>query len=211
MLVALTGADTALGALLARELRGGYRLRLSGSGPPPADLEAAEYRCLDVREPEGAAGAVGDAGAVVHVARWGPLEEAELLDLAGRGTYTLLHAALRAGARRFVLVSDLSVVSGYPESLIVDETFRPRPAPTAAGLAPYLAELAVREFCRAEPLTGICLRAGPETAAGTTAAGVRRALDLPLDTHAHRWLVFHLDAAGLARRPTVGPALFAEG
>jgi hypothetical protein len=38
---------------------------------------------------------------------------------------------------------------------------KPLPQTDAASLVPYLAELTVREFVRAENVVGVCLRFGP--------------------------------------------------
>src|SRR5581483_6404186 len=82
--------------------------------------------------------------------------EKRALDEVARGTYVLLQAALKASVRRVVLASRLDLMAAYPASAVGGENWKPRPTPDAVSLAPYVAELALREFVRAEEMQGIC-------------------------------------------------------
>jgi UDP-glucose 4-epimerase len=142
--------------------------------------------------------------AALHLAVYSPFStpdpaaEKEALDRAARGTFVLLHAALKAGVRRVVLASRLELMAAYPEEYAVDETWKPQPDATAAALAPYLAELTLREFVRAEELVGVCLRfgnlgSGPgDTTADDAARALERALTMDLQGRKYRWWLYHI-------------------
>jgi nucleoside-diphosphate-sugar epimerase len=145
--------------------------------------------------------------AIAHLALHTPLAptdaaaEAQALDAAARGMFVLLHAARQAGVGRVVLASRLDVMAAYPERWRVDETWKPRPDATAAQLAPYLAELTLREFARAEEIVGVCLRLGDLGAgpAGTTpedaVAAIERALTMELGARKYRWWLYHIGSS----------------
>lgn len=205
MRILITGADQPLGELAARALMGEHELRLTGAAPQaPAGLQALSYTAADLREPDQVAPLVEGIDAVAHLALHQQMAtpdaeaEKQALDLSARGTYVLLHAALAAGVSRVVLASRLDLMAAYPEEYLVDENWKPMPDATAASLAPYLAELALREFVRAEELVGICLRLGdlgtgpadttPEDAVGAIA----RALTMDLGHRKYRWWLYHI-------------------
>jgi len=205
MRVLITGADRALGRLAARAFREAYDLRLTGTAAePPADLGGIDYLPADLREPGVVAPLVAGCDAVLHLAPYDlPADaEADLLDHAARGTFVLLHAALAAGVRRVVLASRLEVMAAYPANLVVTPAWAPRPEATAAALAPFVAELTLREFVRAEEIVGVCLRFGPldGTAPGTTPAdaiaALDRALRMELGGRKYRWWLYHIDSTG---------------
>src|SRR5947208_4116075 len=167
MRILVTGADQPLGGLAAQALMGKHEVRLTGTqARAPAGLEALPYVPGDLREPDQVAPLVEGVEAVAHLALHEPMStpdaaaEKQALDVSARGMYVLLHAALAARVRRVVLASRLEVMAAYPESYVVDESWKPMPEATAASLAPYLAELALREIVRAEEIVGICLRFG---------------------------------------------------
>jgi nucleoside-diphosphate-sugar epimerase len=205
MHVLITGADQPLGGAVARALRGSCTLRLTGSDAlAPPGCEELEYTPADLREPDQVNPLLEGIDAVAHLAVHAcfstPDAEAEklALDLAARGTYVLLHAALKAGTRRVVMASRLDLLAAYPESYLVDPTWKPLPAADAASLAPYMAELTLREFVRAEELLGICLRMGDlgSGAADTTEAdavsAVRKALEMNTGARKYRWWLYHI-------------------
>jgi nucleoside-diphosphate-sugar epimerase len=209
MRILITGADQPLGSLAAAALRSDHEVWLTGSGAlVPAGFQDLPYTPADLREPDAAAAlleaAPGGIEAVAHLQPHERVEtpnaeaEKEALDIAARGTFVLLHAALKAGVRRVVLASRLDVMAGYPEGYLVDETWKPLPDAAAAALAPYLAELTLREFVRAEPLVGICLRLGElgSDPAGTTpedaARAIRSALTMDLSGRHYRWWLYHI-------------------
>jgi nucleoside-diphosphate-sugar epimerase len=190
MRILITGADTPLGELAAEALGGEHDLKTAGA----ASAGRPGYRQADLLRPEEAAALVEGVDAVLHLAPYQPpSDDAAALLGSGQGTFVLLHAALKAGVRRVVLASRLELMD-YPAEWVVDETWQPRPEATAASLAPYMAELTLREFVRAEPLEGICLRFGPlgDAPDGTTpadaAAALRRAIEMDLGARKHaRW------------------------
>jgi nucleoside-diphosphate-sugar epimerase len=189
MRILITGSEQPLGRLVAEGLSGGHDLRLTGT---------------DLREPEAVEPLVEGIEAVVHLIPHQRFEtpdataEKEALDLAARGTFVLLHAALKAGVRRVVMVSRLDVMAAYPDDHVVDETWKPMPDAAAASLAPFLAELTLREFVRAEDLVGVCLRFGDIGPApdGTTpedaVAAIEKALTMDLAGRKYRWWLYHI-------------------
>jgi nucleoside-diphosphate-sugar epimerase len=204
MRVLVTGGDGALAASVVPALASSFDLRLTGGANSPAPgLEALLYTAAELREPEEAQRVVAGADAVLHLEPFtSPNGEAEALVRASRGTFVLLHAALKAGVGRVVLASRLNLLTAYPERCVVDENWRPRPRAEAASLAPYLAELTLREFVRAEAMLGVCLRlgepdgAGPRTSPEDAARAFTRALEMDPGARKHRWWLFHVDSSG---------------
>ena len=74
----------------------------------------------------------------------------------------------------------------------------PLPDAAAASLAPYLAELILREFVRAEAMVGVCLRfgdlgAGPaDTTPEDAVSAIRKALTMDLAGYRYRWWLYHI-------------------
>jgi len=174
MRIAITGSESLLGTALAAALRASHAVvALAG----------------DLRDETAARQVVDGADALIHLAPIAPdlpagAADQELLDLATRGTYVLLQAAVAAGVRRVVLGSTLALMERYPASWAVSETWRPQPDVTdVAQLAAYLAEVSAQQFAHVEPLQVVCLRFGSLVDAQTSAG-------LPYDT---RWL--HVDDA----------------
>jgi nucleoside-diphosphate-sugar epimerase len=208
MRILVTGADRPLGAAVARSLRGVHDIRATGQEGAAAGLEGVAYAAADLREPDAVKELMEGVDAVAHLALHAPLPtpdwqaERWALDWAARGTYVLMQAALAAGVGRVVLASRLDLLAPYPETALVDETWKPLPRATAASLAPYLAELTVREFVRAEPIAGICLRLGdlgdaPDGTKETDAvAAVTRALSMELPALRWRWWLYHVGSGG---------------
>jgi nucleoside-diphosphate-sugar epimerase len=227
MRILITGADQPLGGVAAAALRDRHELRLTGAQPlAPAGLEAYQYVPADLREPEQAAPLVEGMEAVAHLALHTPFvtpdaaAEDQALDQAARGIYVLLHAALKAGVRRVVLASRLDAVMGaYPEEYVVDESWKPMPAAAAASLAPYLAEITLREFVRAEELIGVCLRfgdlgSGPaDTTPEDAAAAIEKALTMDLAGRQYRWWLYHICSGDRYRLAAAahGPLQFTRG
>ena len=217
MRILITGADTALGRLASDTLRSQHEVKLTGADPlSPPGCEELEYTPADLREPSQAARLVANVDAVAHLAPYTLLEtpdaaaERFALDTAARGTFVLLHAARAGGVRRFVLASRLELMAAYDESCVVDENWIPQPEPSARGLAPYVAELTLREFVRAEEMVGVCLRLGQlgDGRDGTTrldaAAAISRALSFDLEGRKYRWWLFHVGST--ARYPLAAAA-----
>jgi nucleoside-diphosphate-sugar epimerase len=178
MRILVTGSQSLVGEALARALAGRHEVRT-------LDLPGARAATLagDPRDREFAARAVAGCDAVVHAPLAVPPGTSALdrLDLATRGTYNLLTTA--TAATRFVLLSTLRHFERYPSTWRVTEQWAPRPTTAVDDLAPYLAEVTVREVARVAPLVAVALRLGEVVDA--SAAGAR-----PADP---RWL--HLDDA----------------
>jgi nucleoside-diphosphate-sugar epimerase len=206
MRILITGADQPLGALVTEALRHEHELRLTGTQAlAPAGLEALPYTPADLREPAEVEPLVQGVAAIAHLALHAPMAtpdataEKQALDHAARGMFVLLHAALAAGVPRVVLASRLDLIAGYPETYRVDESWKPLPDANAASLAPYLAELTLREFVRAEEMDGLCLRLGDlgsgpaDTTPADAVRAVTRALTMELDDRRrYRWRLYHI-------------------
>jgi nucleoside-diphosphate-sugar epimerase len=222
MRILITGADTPLGGLVARSLQGDHDLRLTGNEVSPAGLDGMSYSAADLREPNDVGPLLEGIEAVAHLLH-APLatpdwqSEKWALDWGARGTHVLLHAALAAGTGRVVLASRLDLMAAHPETARVDETWQPRPRPTAESLAPYLAELTLREFVRAEPIDGICLRLGDlgsaadQTTEADAVTAVARTLTMELPPNRWRWWLYHVGSGerfprGAAAQPPLSLA-----
>ncbi len=137
------------------------------------------------------------------------------LDIATRGTYDLLLAA--APQARFVLLSTLRIFEQYPVDWWVTEHWAPRPTSAITDLAPYLAELVVREAARVLPVRATALRlgeVGDDHLLGSGATDARwlhindalaaieatLALPGPLPNGPQGWQVFHIPGGGAATR-----------
>lgn len=209
MRILITGADRPLAAAVVPSLLPDYYVRLTGAAPAPvAALAGQDYVPADFRDPAQAAPLVEGMDAILHLVPYAPATstdpatEKHTLDTAARGTYVLLHAALKSGVRRMVLASRLDLLAAHPADALVDETWKALPETTAAGLAPYLAELTLREFARAEDIVGVCLRLGdlddgPDcTTTADAISGIRRALEMDLTGRKPRWWLYHLASRG---------------
>jgi len=205
MRILITGADQPLGQVVARALRAEHEVLLTGAASrAPEGLAGLPYVAADLRQSDQAAALLAGVEAIAHLApharpdTTGPAAEGRALDDAARSMFVLQHAALAAGVRRIVLASHLDLMTAYPENMAVDQNWQPQPEATAASLAPFLAELTLREFARAEDLIGICLRLGDLGGgpAGTSpedaAEAVRKALAMDLAGRKYRWWVFHI-------------------
>ena len=139
------------------------------------------------------------------------------LDLAGRATFNLITTA--SSASTFVLVSTLRHFERYPAAWLVTERWAPHPTAHVDDLAPYLAEIVVRETSRVLPLKGIALRLGEVVSAEAFGAdsGDPRRVHLEDAVQAveravafaptgNGWWVFHTPAAGPAARFPIGQA-----
>jgi len=209
MRILITGADQPLGAFAAKSLMSDFDIHLCGSSlVVETALAALPYTRADLRDPAEAQLLTENVDSILHLAPYSlylatdPATEKYTLDMAGRGTFVLLHAALAAGVRRVVLASRLDLLAAHPANAVIDETWKALPETTAAGLAPYLAELTLREFVRAEDLEGICLRFGSldggldSTSPADAVSAIHRALTMDLIDHKHRWWLFHIASGG---------------
>lgn len=203
MRILITGGETMLGAVLARALAPDHAVQCHEMGDP------ADRAC--------AIDAAPDCDAIIHLVAVSAPDRAPLerLDIATRGTYDLITAA--SPTARFILVGTLRIFERYPSDWWVTEHWAPRPAATIDDLAPYLAELVVREAARVLPLRATALRLGEivggaarETVSGDPRAlhlddaiqAIDRALSLAPTPGAppRGWQVFHITGAGSRTR-----------
>lgn len=197
MRVLIAGSGSRLGTALVKALGGSHEVRTldltSRAAASPATYVG------DPRDRDVAAKAVSDCDAVIYLPPLAPPDapSLDILDAATRGTYNLMTTA--SAAARFILVSSLRPFERYPMEWRVTEQWAPRPTTAVADLAPYLAELTVREIARVAPLKAIGLRLGEVV----DDAGIGERTPDP------RWL--HLDDAvqAVERALTFQPA--AEG
>ncbi len=165
MRIAITGGAGRLGQALAARWQATHQVRTVDAIPLPASAPSQDHLVGDLRDPAFAQQAIADADALVHLAPISPAGPAATSDLdrlddATRGTYHLLLAAAEAGVQTVVLGSTLDLLAAYPGAWQITEQWAPRPAPTPAHLAPYLAECSARELARVLPLRVVSLRLG---------------------------------------------------
>lgn len=178
MKIIVTGADRPLGGLLCRSLDQSCEIVPVGQAAASSeDLEGREYRCVDLCIAADVAAVVQGAGALVHALPFDPPAAgtdaqagAELLGQIARGTYVVVMAALEAGMKRIVLISQMALLQDYPDDYLVSPDWRPLPRAEADSLAPYTAELVCREIARTGRIEVICLRFGALDAEGGTGA-----------------------------------------
>lgn len=187
MKLLLTGKGTMLGDLLFDALQTKHQVSYIGR-------DECDYRLPEVTE-----GLCQNKDAILHcdvVENANPSEQ-ETLDWATRGTYSLLKSAVQTDVQQVILVSTMALFDSYPENFVVDETWQPQPEASAQSLAPYLAELACREFARQGGVRCMALRFGAiEEAEGTSASDAIRAVEGALafeyEPHGYRWHVYHV-------------------
>lgn len=82
------------------------------------------------------------------------------LDLATRGTYDLLRAAVVAGAKKVVCISSMALLDQYADNLLVDVQYAPKPSTEPGPLGCHLQEFICREFGRLGLLQTVIARLG---------------------------------------------------
>ena len=167
MKIAITGAAGFLGRSLTPKLAALHEVF-------PSDLvgNTAGMEQVDVLKEEDVQRLCADVEVVIHLAcaawRDGFSEaenETRILDTRIKGTWNVMQAAMDAGVRRVIQVSDLCVFAGYDDSVIVSEDFIPLPDTTAYQQSVYLSELIGREFARLKNGLVLTLRLGKLVAA----------------------------------------------
>jgi uronate dehydrogenase len=162
MHVLITGAAGLIGRQLSQALQSEHTLRLADVRPPTAAPPWVQMDVTDLREVEQA---IQDVEAVVHLAvvsgYEGDYEDDALnqrrFDVHVKGTANVLEAARRAGVRRFVHTSSLTVAWGYPPPAWVESDAPARPVGTYA-LTKHLGEAACEYYARQHGLSVVCLR-----------------------------------------------------
>jgi nucleoside-diphosphate-sugar epimerase len=229
MRVSVTGDAGLLGPALIETLLGEHEVRWAptAGGPRSAHPRLAVLEG-DPRDAAFAERVVDGAEALIHLAPLDPAPESdpegiERLDRATRGTHALVQAAVRAGAGRIVIGSSLDLFARLPAAWRINEAWRPRPEPTPAHLAVYLAEISAREISRVAAVQMVCLRFGHIVEEAALPAGefdprwlhvedaiqgVLRALALEAREGLPRsgWSVYHIAAGGPRARVRVSGA-----
>ena len=207
MKVIVTGADQPLGGLLSTRLAQRHEVVAVGAAEKPADLNVRDYRQVDLCVPEQVDPIVVRADIAVHALPFdpligeGPQAEQELLERVARSTYVLITAAHRAGYRRVVLISRMSLFEDYPEEFVVAEDWQPLPRAEAESLAPHMAELVGREIGRTGRIEVFCLRFGelgdPQgTLADDAVAAVEEGMGRESEQYGYGWWLRHVVSGG---------------
>ncbi len=171
-LAVVTGAPGWLGTALVRALVEGVKLRaltttprrvrcitLPGADTGPLERLGAEIVRADLRDPAALRGACEGATVVFHAAGIiHPRRVQELYDINVAGTRNVLDEAIRARAKRFLLVSSNSP-AGLNETAgrLMTEDDPPRPY-LNYGLSKLQAEWLVNDAHRAGRIEGVTLR-----------------------------------------------------
>jgi nucleoside-diphosphate-sugar epimerase len=214
MQVLITGGNGRLARTLATALTPQETVRLVDEAFTGERVLGVEWRTGDLRDKDFVQSALEGIDVIIHLAPITTAEpdDLEALDRATRGTYVLVTAALAAGIGRFILGSTLDLFDRLPAAWQVTEWWRPRPEPRMDHLAPWLAELSVRECVRSSALSVLCLRFGRIVDWDEIAAhdydprwlhledaihALQRALNyLHADKPPYPWRIFHIAAAG---------------
>ncbi len=221
MRILITGSHSLLGRALANAFALEHTvetmdLAADGEGPEPTHVG-------DPRDRDFASQATAGCDVVIHSLSMVDPDDPphEVLDAAARQTYNLLSTA--TSATRFILLSSLGMFERYSAEWRVSEWWAPRPTTDIADLAPYVAELTVRESARVMSIKAIGLRSGEivdndRVAADTpdprwlhvedAVQAVRRAIDFKPspDEQEMGWWVFHVVGAGRRTRFPLGLA-----
>ena len=222
MKLLITGAYQHFGRLAGAHFSKAHEVLLTDCKPDkPGEAGKLAYSQADLRDPDVVKGLCAGVDAILHLAEFDPPEipgdnaEQERLELSAQGTYVLLKGAREAGVERVILASTLDLVSDYPEDYLVDENWQPRPDADADSLAPYLAELVCREFCREGGIRCVCLRFGAlDEVDGTreqdAMEAMEKALVLPMEDPGYRWHLFHVSSSPTRPSSTAERALGLE-
>jgi len=123
--VLLTGAGGRVGEAILRGIGDEYDWRLLFHNPPAGE-PAHEYLVGDVDDPETAAAAVEDVGAIIHLAG-DPRPSApwkSVLENNIDGTQKMYEAAIEAGVERFVYASSNHAVGAFETDERTPEMYR---------------------------------------------------------------------------------------
>lgn len=162
MLVLITGANGVIGRKLIQALESEHDLRLLSRRPPSDD---PRWRQVEITDLQQVLDATQGIDAVIHLAKApgheGDYEDddfnAHRMDTNVKGTFNVLEAAHRAGVKRVIYTSSLTVVWGYPKTEWITGDAPARPIGTYA-LTKHLGEQIAGYYARARGLSAICLR-----------------------------------------------------
>ncbi|MGQ9648621.1 MAG: NAD-dependent epimerase/dehydratase family protein [Phycisphaerae bacterium] len=165
----VTGAAGRLGSRALKRFAASHEIVAFDRADPPPSLPAGvRYVQADLRDAGAVRRACAGCEAVVHLAaipgRLPTIPQAEIFAINTQGTYHVLEAADRAGARIVVLAGSLCAI-GLPTSfenhgvayLPIDEDHPCRPN-HAYDLSKRLNELTAETFSRLTGVSTICLR-----------------------------------------------------
>ena len=161
MRVLLTGARGTIGAKLGPALEGDHELRLLSRQQVAGD----RWWQVDLTDIDAVHEAMKGVDAVIHLAiatgHEGDFEDdvanAERFDTNVKGTFNVFEAARRAGVKRIIHTSSLTVVWGYAAPEWVEGDAPARPVGTYA-LTKQMGEVIARHYATAHGLSVLCLR-----------------------------------------------------
>lgn len=162
MRVLITGAAGLIGGYLVKALEDEHTLRLGDIRPIPNE---PRWVALDVTQSQQVRAAMTDIDAVIHLAiasgHEGDYEDESFnqlrFDVHVKGTFNILDAARKAGIRRVIYTSSLTVVWGYAPPSPVAADAPARPIGTYA-LTKYLGEVVCQDYACQHNLSVVCLR-----------------------------------------------------
>ena len=161
MKVLITGGRGTIGSKLGPALEGDYELRLLSR----QEMEGDDWWQVDVTDIESVHEAMAGMDAVIHLAiatgHEGDYEDdafnSQRLDINVKGTYNVFEAARRAGVKRVIYTSSLTVVWGYTAPDWVDGDAPARPVGTYA-LTKQVGEQIGHYYATVHGLSVLCLR-----------------------------------------------------
>ena len=162
MKVLIPGARGLIGSKLVPALERDHDLRLLSRRPFPDDPRAYQ---VDITNIDPVLRAAQGMDALIHLAiatgREGDYEDdafnAQRLDINAKGTYNVFEAARRAGIRRVIHTSSLTVVWGYPSPEWIEGDAPAKPIGTYA-LTKHLSEQIAHYYATVHGLSVICMR-----------------------------------------------------
>ena len=161
MRVLLTGARGTIGSKLGPALAGDYELRLLSRQQVAGD----RWWQVDLTDIDAVHEAMEGVEMVIHLAiatgHEGDYEDdaanAERFDTNVKGTFNVFEAARRAGVKRVIHTSSLTVVWGYAAPEWVEGDAPARPVGTYA-LTKQMGEVIAHHYATAHGLSVLCLR-----------------------------------------------------
>jgi len=162
MKILITGARGTIGRRLVPRLESEHELILTSRSAVDGD---DRWRQVDVTQLDQVEAAAEGMDAIIHLAiatgHEGDYEDDrfndERWDINAKGTYNVFEAAARAGVRRVVYTSSLTVVWGYPAPEWVPADAPGKPVETY-GLTKYVGEQIARTYARLHHMEVLCLR-----------------------------------------------------
>lgn len=162
MKILITGASGTIGRKLVPFLEPEHELRLLSLEPVPEDSRWAQ---ADITKLDQILPAMQGMEAVIHLAiasgHEGGYEEAgfneQRFDVNVKGTFNVFEAARRAGVRRVIHTSSLTVVWGYPPPEWVASDAPAKPVGTY-GLTKFFGEKIAEHYATAFGMDVVCLR-----------------------------------------------------